>query len=81
LIRLSCYNGGSTFTKQVGVSVKLAWEFAGNYVHRRIQIEQAQTVKCPECNEIITHVNYINADIDGDGNLERYPLFDEALEG
>ncbi|NIR52889.1 hypothetical protein GWO43_30175 [candidate division KSB1 bacterium] len=24
---------------------------------------------------------YIYADLDGDGNLERYPLFDEALEG
>ena len=39
------------FYKRVGVSVKLAWEFACNYVHRRIQIEQSQTVKYPECNE------------------------------
>jgi hypothetical protein len=24
---------------------------------------------------------FIEADLDGDGNLEKYPLFDEALEG
>ena len=32
-------------------------------------------------SDVSKELLYIYADIDGNGNLERYPLFDEALEG
>jgi hypothetical protein len=32
-------------------------------------------------SDISRELLYIYADLDGDGNLERYPLFDDALEG
>ena len=66
--------------KRAGLSVKQAWEFACNEVHSRIQAEQAQGDKCPEDDEIVTHVHYPYTDSERDGNLERSPLLDDAPE-
>jgi hypothetical protein len=78
----------SVFARALGkpygssVTTTCAWDdYYGDYVCSMIMMELSRDKGKSKFDNVTKYLLYIYADIDGDGSVERVPLFDDALEG